>query len=52
MHPKPKESKKKSKRPTDEDLIREEKKIQKAEQKHWDQSVKETFPASDPVTKY
>jgi len=39
-------------KPTDEELIREEKEIQKKEQSHWDESVDKTFPASDPVTKY
>jgi hypothetical protein len=39
-------------RPTDEELVKEEKKNHKKEQKHWDDSVDDTFPASDPVTKY
>lgn len=38
--------------PTDEELVQEEKHIQHQEQKHWDETVDETFPASDPVTKY
>lgn len=38
--------------PTDKELVREEKKIQKREQEHWDENVDDTFPASDPVTKY
>lgn len=39
-------------KPSDKELIREEKKIRKEEQKDWDENVDETFPASDPVTKY
>ena len=39
-------------RPTNKELIDEEKEIQKEEQKHWDDSVDDTFPASDPITKY
>lgn len=39
-------------KPTDEELIRKEKEIQKHEQEHWDEEVDDTFPASDPVTKY
>lgn len=41
-----------SHRPSDEELIREERQVQKKEAAHWDESVDETFPASDPVTKY
>lgn len=39
-------------RPTDEELIREEREMFQSEQKHWDDSVNGTFPASDPVSKY
>lgn len=39
-------------KPTNKELVKEEKKIQKEEQKHWDDNVDDTFPASDPVTKY
>jgi hypothetical protein len=46
------EDKPESEKPTDKELIRREKEVQKEEQKHWDDSVDDTFPASDPVTKY
>lgn len=39
-------------KPTNEELIEKEKKVQKEEQKNWDDSVDDTFPASDPITKY
>lgn len=26
--------------------------IRREEQKHWDKEVQDTFPASDPITKY
>lgn len=34
------------------DLLREDKQQQKDEQDHWDEEVDDTFPASDPITKY
>lgn len=48
----PQGGKQDSNKPTDKELIRKEKEVQKEEQKHWDDSVDDTFPASDPVTKY
>ncbi|MCD6034826.1 MAG: hypothetical protein K0R63_567 [Rickettsiales bacterium] len=33
-------------------VIHEDKKIREEEQKHWDEEVEETFPASDPIAKY
>lgn len=43
---------KKDKCPSDEELVQEEKHIQHEEQKHWDDTVEDSFPASDPATKY
>lgn len=34
------------------ELLREDKQQQRDEQDHWDEEVDETFPASDPITKY
>ncbi len=36
----------------DPEIIKKDKKIRKEEQKHWDDEVEDTFPASDPITKY
>lgn len=33
-------------------IRKDEKEIRKSEQKHWDDEVEDTFPASDPITKY
>lgn len=33
-------------------IRREEEKITKHEEKHWDKEVDDTFPASDPIAKY
>ncbi len=38
--------------PDKETLRKQEKKIVKHEQARWDDEVKDTFPASDPITKY
>lgn len=48
----PKPGAKKDECPTDEELVQEEKHIQHEEQKHWDDTVEDSFPASDPATKY
>lgn len=40
------------KRKEKEDLIKQDQKVRKEEQKDWDDEVDDTFPASDPVTKY
>ena len=37
---------------TEKDTIKEDKKIREKEQEHWDEDVEETFPASDPISKY
>lgn len=35
-----------------EKALKQDNKVRKAEQKHWDDEVKDTFPASDAITKY
>lgn len=39
-------------KPSRKDVIKDDKEQFREEQKHWDDSVDDTFPASDPVTKY
>ena len=39
-------------RPKKDELIQDDKKIRKAEQKDWDESVENTMDASDPIAKY
>tara|TARA_B100000989_G_C19119612_1_gene294753 strand:+ start:243 stop:389 length:147 start_codon:yes stop_codon:yes gene_type:complete len=41
-----------NKKSHDKDRAKKEKNIQKKEQKHWDENVDDTFPASDPISKY
>lgn len=38
--------------PTKEELNKQDAKIHKKQEKNWDKDVADTFPASDPVTKY
>jgi hypothetical protein len=39
-------------KPTRKEIIRDDKEHYTEEQENWDDSVDDTFPASDPVTKY
>ena len=38
--------------PSERTILEKDKKVRKEEQKHWDDEVKDTFPASDPIAKY
>jgi len=42
----------KKERPALKDILKKEKHIRKEEEKDWDETVDETFPASDPTSKY
>ncbi len=41
-----------NRRPKKEELNKKDKKVIKKEEKQWDDLVEDTFPASDPITKY
>lgn len=39
-------------KPTEKELIQKDQKVRKAEQKQWDDTVEDSFPASDPIAKF